>query len=168
VLVEGSRVYATQNDPMCRYANGSLGTVIQLPQPGCGGALVLFSGSQHRTRVYPATWTERRHAWSQKTGRVEPIVAGRVSALLLLLHGYAATIHKAQGMSLDDVRIDLTSRVFEVGQTYVALGRARSLDGLSLASPLRPEDIQVDRAALSYVRGRPAILDEILRAPLPA
>lgn len=128
---------------------------------------MLFSGSQHRTRVYPAIWTERRQAWCQKTGRVEPIVVGRVSALLLL-HGYAATIHKAQGMSLDDVRIDLTSRVFEVGQTYVALGRARSLDGLSLASPLRPEDIQVDRAALSYVRGRPAILDEILRAPLPA
>jgi len=49
-----------------------------------------------------------------------------------LIHAWAITIHKAQGLSLDRAIIDIGTQVFECGQTYVALSRIKSLDGLYL------------------------------------
>ncbi len=64
---------------------------------------------------------------------------------------WAATIHKAQGSSLDCAEIDLGERVFVEGQAYVALSRVRSLDGLSLVS-LEPSVFKANRLFLSYWR----------------
>jgi ATP-dependent DNA helicase PIF1 len=62
------------------------------------------------------------------------------------------TIHKAQGLTLDDVRIDLGSGAFAAGQVYVAISRVRSLSGLSFARPLRASDIQVDPMLVEFMR----------------
>ena len=58
-----------------------------------------------------------------------------------LILAWAVTIHKAQGLTLDDVRIDLGRGAFAPGQAYVALSRARTIEGLSLTAPLRTSDI---------------------------
>ena len=50
--------------------------------------------------------------------------------------GYAITVHKSQGMTLDNIFVDI-SRAFEIGQIYTALSRCRSIDGLYLKSVLR-------------------------------
>jgi ATP-dependent exoDNAse (exonuclease V) alpha subunit len=63
-----------------------------------------------------------------------------------LAHAWALTIHKAQGMTLDAVEIDLGRGAFAPGQTYVALSRARSMEGLRLARPLSERDVRVDPA----------------------
>ena len=69
-----------------------------------------------------------------------------------LIHAWAVTIHKAQGLTLDDVRVDLGAGAFAHGQVYVALSRVRTLAGLSFARPLRPADVRADPVLLAFTK----------------
>ncbi len=68
---------------------------------------------------------------------------------LPLIHAWAITIHKAQGVTLDMAKIDAGSGIFECGQTYVALSRVRSLDGLYLTK-FDPLKIKVNRKVQAF------------------
>jgi hypothetical protein len=69
-----------------------------------------------------------------------------------LIHAWAVTIHKAQGLTLDDVRVDLGAGAFAPGQVYVALSRVRTLAGLSFARPLRPADVRAEPVLLAFMK----------------
>lgn len=66
---------------------------------------------------------------------------------------WAVTIHKSQGKTFDTVVIDPASGLFAHGQAYVALSRARTLEGLSLVGPLRASHIILDDKIADFVRG---------------
>jgi ATP-dependent DNA helicase PIF1 len=118
VLKKGARVMFTKNDPMQRYANGTLGAV-EAFESGTNNPIVTLSDDTTIT-VEPTEWK------MEDSGKV----LARIIQVPLRL-AWAITVHKSQGMSLDSAVIDL-SAAFEYGQGYVALSRVRTIEGLTL------------------------------------
>lgn len=146
-LAVGARVMAVKNDMQGRWVNGSLGTVTGLIQDG---AFVAFDRSEREHLVSRTSWEKVRQRWNATQKRIESKSVGAYRQIPLI-PAWAVTIHKAQGLTLDDVRIDLGSGAFAPGQVYVALSRVRSLSGLSFAQPLRPSDVKVDPMLLAFM-----------------
>lgn len=141
VLKRGARVIFTQNDSEGRWVNGSLGTVRELDETII--AVALDSGDD--VDVERATWPQARWSWNAKENRME-VKEEFKYVQFPLAPAWALTIHKAQGMTLDSVEIDLGRGAFAPGQTYVALSRSRSMETLRLTWPLSARDVQVDPA----------------------
>ncbi len=140
-LKEGARVIFTQNDGEGRWVNGTLGTVLSLGET----VIRVHLDAGEDVDVERATWPQARWVWNESERRMEAKDEFKY-VQFPLAPAWALTIHKAQGMTLDHVAIDLGRGAFAPGQTYVALSRARSLEGLAFARPLAPKDVQVDPA----------------------
>lgn len=157
-LVPGCRVMLNKNLKNHELYNGRLGKFFSIEKETRNGRirqylLVHFDGMKHPTRVHKATWKDIKYSWNAKTGRVEEDTKGTFTQFPVSL-AYAITIHKSQGMTLSDVRLDTATGAFEYGQTYVALSRATSMQGLSLVNPLTTRDIKTD----------PDLLELLMRA----
>lgn len=128
----------TSGDGDPRWVNGSIGTVARI------GRTVFVDVGDETHEVLPSTWEKFRYTYSSATRRVSKDIVGEFTQFPLRL-AWAVTIHKSQGSTYDAAIVDLGARAFAPGQTYVALSRIRSLNGLHLVRPLRPSDIIVDQ-----------------------
>lgn len=135
VLKIGTQVMCIANIDMessDQVVNGSQGVVVgfigELP-------LVQFNNGPRRTVGY--------HVWASES---IPTIGVKQ---MPLIYAWAITIHKAQGVSLDMAQIDAGSNIFECGQTYVALSRVKSLEGLYLTD-LNPQRIKVNKKVQEY------------------
>ncbi len=144
VLKEGAKVILLRNDPDRRWVNGTIARISRLHERQ---VWVEIDGKEHE--VEPAAWENRRYAYDQSAQKIVETVAGTFKQFPLRL-AWALTIHKSQGLTLDRVYIDLGRGTFAHGQTYVAISRCRSLEGLAFARPLRPQDVLFDPAAMGY------------------
>ncbi len=117
-LKKGALVMAVKNSAERKYANGSLGTVVDFA-PGTEYPIVEFLSGRTVSMV-PDTW-ELRDGDKKRAS---------ISQIPLRL-AWAITVHKSQGMTLDAARIDLR-KAFVEGMGYVALSRVKSLDNLYL------------------------------------
>jgi ATP-dependent DNA helicase PIF1 len=142
----GTRVMATRNDPERRWINGSLGTVSRIEDDEVS---VRFDATGLEHVVAPVSWDQIRQVWDEGSQTIRSDVVGSFKQVPLA-YAWAVTIHKAQGLTLDDVRIDLVNGAFAPGQTYVALSRVRTMAGLSLARPLRASDLKTDPMLVAY------------------
>lgn len=115
----GSQVMCVVNMQDTCLCNGSQGVVTGFNSSGM--PIVKFHGLAQEITVTPYIWQS------------ETIPSVGVSQIPLIL-AWALTIHKAQGKTLDFAEIDVGNNVFECGQSYVALSRVKSLDGLYLTS----------------------------------
>ncbi|MEO0883422.1 MAG: AAA family ATPase [Pseudomonadota bacterium] len=148
-LKEGARVMLIRNDPDGRWVNGSLGTV-----EGFGKKSVIVSVKGRAYEIEPAAWEKYRYTVDAETKKIKREIVGTFKQMPLRL-AWAVTIHKAQGLTLDKVFIDFDYGMFAHGQAYVALSRARNLDGLELSRALMPRDLVMDRNAFAFGKLEP-------------
>jgi hypothetical protein len=139
-LKQGALVMAVKNDPNRRYANGSIGTVVDF-EPGTDYPVVEFLNGKTVT-MQPDTW-ELRDGDKKRAS---------ISQVPLRL-AWAITVHKSQGMTLDAARIDLR-KAFVPGMGYVALSRVKNIDNLYLTG--------INRMALTMSEDA-QVIDEQLR-----
>lgn len=134
-LRSGARVIFTQNDAEQRWVNGTIGEVAVVKDD-----YVVVEVNGEMIDVETKKWELANGYGANK------VVSAHIEQFPLRL-AWAITIHKSQGMTLDKAVIDL-SRVFECGQTYVAISRLRSLAGLYFQGKLTNNILMVDASVI--------------------
>ena len=145
----GAQVMFIRNDVINRaYVNGTIGIVRSISQDKVIVEIEDQNGDRKEIKVEKEEWEILKYRVS-KVGAIESEVIGTFSQLPLKL-SWAVTIHKSQGKTFTKVIIDMAGGAFEHGQTYVALSRCRSLDGIVLKTKLTPRDVMVDPRIVDY------------------
>lgn len=156
-LKVGAKVMVTVNDPNPEhvdpeYVNGSLGVITKLLKDSVE---VLIEKSGEVVNIGHNTWENVEYIpkKTQVNGKtvdaIETVVIGSYKALPIRL-GWAVTIHKAQGLTLDALNVDFGYGAFAPGMAYVALSRATTAKGLRVLRKLRFNDIIVDKRVVRF------------------
>lgn len=147
-LKKGAQVMFIKNDVGAarRFYNGMIGIVTELSEDKI---CVCPHGSSEIIEVERMEWENTRFLVDEADGRVVQESIGTFSQYPLQL-AWAITIHKSQGLTFDRAIID-AMHSFAPGQTYVALSRCRTLEGLVLNSPVPPGAVITDSNVAGFV-----------------
>ena len=144
-LKQGALVVFVKNGD--KWQNGSMGIVEHLSSREI--IVRLLNKTRDVVVVRPEKWQKIEYV-RDENDRLEEVEVGSFKQFPLNL-GYAMTIHKAQGKTLDAVVVDISRGAFAHGQTYVALSRTRSAADMHVASPLRPRDVIFDNRVMTFI-----------------
>jgi ATP-dependent exoDNAse (exonuclease V) alpha subunit len=151
-LKNGARVIFLNNEPNKKWVNGSLGTVKEiLETPNKEIKVIVKLDTGREVEVEKFAWSNMRSEYDHNTGEIKQEETGKFEQLPLRL-AWAITIHKSQGQTFEKVMIDLGRGAFAFGQTYVALSRCKTLEGIILKQPLKPKDIMVDPSIVEFYK----------------
>ena len=146
----GAQVLFIKNDKERRWVNGTLGTIIGFGDEE-DGIIYVRTGDGRDFDVQREIWSNVRYTFNEKEQKIEEEEIGSYQQFPLRL-AWAITVHKSQGLTFNNVKIDFTGGVFAGGQTYVALSRCTSLQGISLQEPIRRENIFVRTEVTNFAR----------------
>lgn len=152
MLKVGAKVMFVRNDTDGKFYNGKIGTVENIGQDG---TVTITDEFGVQIVVDPIEWENIQYAIDEESGEIRPNIVGTFRQLPLRI-AWAVTIHKSQGLTFDRVIID-AGAAFAFGQVYVALSRCRTLDGISLESPIRYSSIYIDQNVSEFNAARPSI-----------
>lgn len=152
----GERVMFVKNDSSGghRYYNGMLGTVTGFLREDDKDYIEVVSDDGDTIAVNRELWESMKYSIDAKTNDITQEVEGTFCQYPLQA-AWAVTIHKAQGLTFDHVVIDAAD-AFAFGQVYVALSRCRTLEGLSLSTPLTAGVAFNDTSVSHFVSAQPS------------
>ena len=145
-IKEQAQVIFIDNDYERRWVNGTIGMVSGIDENG-NVYVLLESGVEHL--VEPTSWRNYKYKYNEKEKRIEEEIVGTFEQLPIRL-AWAITVHKSQGLTFSRVVVDFTGGVFAGGQTYVALSRCTSLEGLVLKSKISSRDIFIRKEIVEF------------------
>lgn len=148
-LKVGEQVMFIKNDigETRRFINGTIGRIVALdPEEG---VVVAPSDGSDLIDVSPMEWENVKYTIDPDSMKIEAKCEG-VFRQYPLRPAWAVTIHKSQGLTFDRAVID-ASAAFAHGQTYVALSRCRSLDGIVLEKPVTPAAVICDSRVIGFM-----------------
>lgn len=146
-LKVGAQVIFVKNDKDGRWINGTIGKVERC---GVDDITVELENGESYT-VEPAEWENMQYTYDEKEKRIKEVVLGTFVQFPLKL-AWALTVHKSQGLTFNKIIVDFSGGAFSSGQTYVALSRCTSLEGITLCQQLSERDIIVNTAVVDFSR----------------
>lgn len=147
-LKKGAQIMFIKNDSEGRWVNGTMGVI----ENGSKYSILVRLENGRVYEIEPVRWESVKFVYSEDQERVVPQVVGWLEQYPLKL-AWGVTIHKSQGQTFDRVVIDMGRGSFAHGQTYVALSRCRSLQGIELKRPVEKRDFILDKRVLEFLDG---------------
>ena len=143
-LKVGSQVMMLNNDSAVRWVNGSIGKIVAIrKEKDEDDCVVVQLTNGKEVDVTPYVWEMFDVGWNAQSKSIVSETIGTFRQYPMRL-AWAVTIHKSQGKTFDNVIIDLGRGAFAHGQTYVALSRCRTLEGIVLRQQISSKHILTD------------------------
>lgn len=134
VLKVGVQIMLVANNQQEGYYNGLLGKVGALYNDA-----IIVTTSKGTFTIKPFTWEKYSYTYDKSSKQIMAKVVGRYTQFPVKV-AHAMTSHKTQGLTLENVYLDLERGTFSSGQLYTALSRVTSIEGLGLARAIRKRD----------------------------
>ncbi len=146
-LKKGAQIMLIKNDKQKRWVNGTLGKIYSLSE----NEIKIIIDNKYIYSVAQETWNKIRYEYDSESRKIREEVVSSFTQYPLKL-AWAITIHKSQGQTYGSVTIEMGDGAFAHGQTYVALSRCATFEGLFLKRNLRNEDVIVDPEILTFMK----------------
>lgn len=151
ILKVDAQVMLLNNDTKGRWINGDIGKIVEINTKKAEPDVIVVEISDGEVvEVSPFTWEMYEFYYDKNRKKILTEVIGQFTQYPLKL-AWAITIHKSQGLTFDNVILDIGKGTFSHGQLYVALSRCRSLEGLVLKKPVSAKNVLLDRRIVKFL-----------------